>query len=256
MAEAFGRHTKGNGQIIIVGRNRTAADSIIAKLPQSSSHTRPHKFVQCDATLMRNVHAASSEILADHPKINFLVMSPGFMTTKGRDETEEGIDRKLAVHYYARWAFINDLMPALQKASEDGEEAKIFSVLGAGKGAEIGVEDLGLKKSYSGRKAGLAAPTYNDLMIEAFAERHPDLTFIHAFPGMVRTNILAASSTPLLKASSGILSLLTYPLSTAPEDCAEYMWHASLNHSKDAFRTGSKGENNRSYKYVNPVRKN
>ena len=115
---------------------------------------------------MKNVHAASSEILADHPKINFLVLSPGFMTTKGREETEEGIDRKLAVHYYARWAFINDLMPALQKASEDGEEAKVFSVLGAGKGAEIDVEDLGLKKSYSVRNAGLAAPTYNDLMME------------------------------------------------------------------------------------------
>jgi NAD(P)-dependent dehydrogenase (short-subunit alcohol dehydrogenase family) len=165
MVEAFGRLTKGNGQIIIVGRNRTAADSIIAKLPQSS-RTPPHKFFQCDATLMKNVHAASSEILANHPKINFLVMSPGFMTTKGRDETEEGIDRKLAVHYYARWAFINDLMPALQKASEDGEEAKVFSVLGAGKGAEIDVEDLGLKKTYSVRNAGLAAPTYNDLMME------------------------------------------------------------------------------------------
>ena len=81
------------------------------------------------------------------------------------------------------------------------------------------------------------------LLLQAFAERHPDLTFIHAYPGMVRTNILASSNTPLLKASSGILSLLTYPVSTAPEDCAEYMWHALLNNSKGAFRTGSKGEN-------------
>jgi hypothetical protein len=159
MVEAYSRLTKGNGKIIIVGRNRTAADNIIAKLPQSSSQTPPLKFVQCDATLMRNVHATSSEILANHPKINFLVMSLEFMTTKGRDETEEGIDRKLAVHYYARWAFTNDLMPALQKASEDGEEANVFSVLGAGKGADIDVKDLGLKKTYSVGNAGLAAPT-------------------------------------------------------------------------------------------------
>lgn len=93
-------------------------------------------------------------------------MSPGIMNMNGRDETEEGIDKKLAVHYYARWKFTNDLIPALRKAKEGGEDAKVLSILGAGKGGEIDLEDLGLKKAYSVSSAGLVAPTYNDLMME------------------------------------------------------------------------------------------
>ena len=60
-------------------------------------------------------------------------------------QTEEGIDRKLAVHYYARWKFTHDLFPSLKRAKEAGEDAKVLSVLAAGKGSEIDVEDLGLK---------------------------------------------------------------------------------------------------------------
>ena len=93
-----------------------------------------------------------------HTKINYLVLSPGIMTLNGRDETSEGNwPKKLAVHYYARSRFIHDLLPSLERAKEAGEEAKTMSVLGSGKGGEIDVEDLGLKKNFSLTNAALAA---------------------------------------------------------------------------------------------------
>jgi len=166
MAEAFARYTKGNVHIVIIGRTRASAESIIANLPKPTVPDVTHEFVQCDVALMKNVQAVTTELLTRIPKINFLVMSPGMMTLKGREETEEGIDKKLAVHYYARWKFTNDLMPALLKAKDAGEDAKVFSVLAAGKGREIDLDDLGLKKKYSISAAALVAPTYNDLMME------------------------------------------------------------------------------------------
>ncbi|KAG6837754.1 hypothetical protein H0H93_001681 [Arthromyces matolae] len=167
LAEAFARHTKGNAHILIVGRNRDAAEAIIAQFPKPTDSAKyTHEFVQCDVTLMRNVETCAKDLLKRYPKINFLFMSPGIMTMKGRDETEEGIDRKLAVHYYARWKFINDLAPALVKAEEAGEDAKVLSVLAAGHGGEIDLNDLGLKKNFSLRNAALSAPTYNDLMLQ------------------------------------------------------------------------------------------
>jgi len=93
-------------------------------------------------------------------------MTTGYLTLKGRDETSEGIDKKLALNYYARWKFINDLMPLLRKAKDAGEDAKVMSVLAAGHGGPIDLDDLGLKKGYSLSAAGVAAVTYNDLMIE------------------------------------------------------------------------------------------
>jgi NAD(P)-dependent dehydrogenase (short-subunit alcohol dehydrogenase family) len=119
MAQSFARYTKGNAHIIICGRNENAAKSTIETFPKPSVGTDAgalHEFVHCDAMLMKNVQATTTDLLHRLPKINFLVLSPGFMTLKGRTETEEGIDKKLAVHYYARWKFIHDLMPLLRKA--------------------------------------------------------------------------------------------------------------------------------------------
>ena len=164
MVECFARITKGNSSIIIVGRNRAAAESIFATLPPAGKSTR--EFIHCDASLISNVHIASREILSRYNKINYLILSPGVLSFKGRDETSEGIDKKLALHYYARWRFIHDLLPSLERAKEADEDAKTISVFGAGNGGKIDVDDLGLKKGFSLVNAALATPTYNDLMLE------------------------------------------------------------------------------------------
>ena len=93
-------------------------------------------------------------------------------------QTEEGIDRKLTVHYYARWKFTHDLLPSLKRAKEAGEDAKVLSVLAAGKGSEIDVEDLGLKKGFSVAAASLQAPTYNDLMMKVRLFLFPHVSLI------------------------------------------------------------------------------
>jgi len=170
MVEGFARHTKGNAHIIICGRNRAAAEAIIKSFPkptvEEGAEQPLHEFVHCDVSLMKNVHATTTELVSRLPKLNFLVLTPGYMTFKGREETEEGIDKKLAVHYYGRWKFTNDLMPLLRKAKDAGQDAKVFTVLAAGKGGKLDMDDLGLKKTYSLSNAGLTAPTYNDLMME------------------------------------------------------------------------------------------
>lgn len=80
MAEVFAEHTKGDSHIVIVGRNRTAAESILAALPKPESGSVGREFVQCDVSLMKNVQNATQDILARYPKINYLIMSPGIMT--------------------------------------------------------------------------------------------------------------------------------------------------------------------------------
>ena len=198
MVERFARLTNGNSSIIIVGRNRAAAETIFASLP--STETSTHEFIQCDATLMSNVHTTSQEILSRYNKINYLILSPGVFSLKGRDDTSEGIDKKLAVHYYARWRFIYDLLPSLERAKEAGEEAKTLSVLGAGKGGEIDVDDLGLKKSYSLSNAAMAAPTYTDLMMEVivFFFRQIHYTNQCSLTHLFIPNFLSSTPTPVL----------------------------------------------------------
>lgn len=170
MARAFAAHTKGNSNIVIVGRNKDAADTILSSLPsetpQSDQEVPSREFIPCDVTLMKNVQTTAQSIISKYPKINYLVLSTGYLALAGRDETVEGIDKKLAVHYYSRWKFIHELVPALQRAKDANEEGAVVSVMAAGKGGPIDVNDLGLKETFSLKNAALAAPTYNDLMLE------------------------------------------------------------------------------------------
>lgn len=241
-AEAFAHHTAGNAHIIIVGRNKLAAEETIKRFPKPTNPDAKYEFVNCDVTLMRNVRAASQEISKRVQKVNYLVMTTGYFAMSGRDESEEGIDKKLAVHYYSRWLFTHELMPLLLKAKEEGEDARVFSVLAAGHGGKLDPEDLGLKKTFSVARAASQAPTYNDLMVMELANRYPSLTFTHAYPGAVRTNLFSSARTAWLRWMGPVVVGLTYPFLTTPRDCGDYMLHGMTSYGPGAFRTGSKGE--------------
>ncbi|CCM05843.1 uncharacterized protein FIBRA_08079 [Fibroporia radiculosa] len=230
-AEAFARHTRGNAHIILCGRNRVAAEQIIASFPTPSVPDAKHEFVECDVSLMKNIDETTAGLLNSLGKVNFLILSAGIFTLKGRNETAEGIDRKLALGYYARWKFTRDLMPLLRKAKDTGEDAKVISVLAAGHGSDIDLDDLGLKKNYTGVSSMRAAPTYNDLMFESFAEQQPDLSFVHIFPGIVRTPLLGT-----------FFSLVLYPFTTSVSDCAEHVLYALLSANAGAHRCDNKGD--------------
>ncbi|KAL6306447.1 hypothetical protein BKA93DRAFT_774811 [Sparassis latifolia] len=166
VAEAFARYTHGNAHIIICGRNSAAAESIIASFPTPTSPDATHEFVHCDVSSIKSVAATTEALQARLGRLNFLVLSPGVFTVAGRTETPEGLDYKLALHYYGRWKFIYDLIPLLRKAKSSWEDAKVVTIFGAGKGGPIDLENLGLETRYSFSAVAAAASTYNDLMVE------------------------------------------------------------------------------------------
>jgi len=164
VVKSISNHLHGRGHFILVGRNRAAAEAIIASLPPSAQNST-YKFVSCDVTLMKNVHALAKDLLERLPKLNFLVHSAGVFGIYGRQETEERIDKKLASKYYSRWALTSDLLPLLRKAKDEREPASVLSILAAGLGPQVDLDNLGLKKSYSGIKAMMQSICYNDLMV-------------------------------------------------------------------------------------------
>ncbi|KAI0705059.1 hypothetical protein C8T65DRAFT_809887 [Cerioporus squamosus] len=236
-AEAFARYTKGNAHIVIVGRNKSAADEIIASFPKPTKPEAKHEFVSCDAFLMRNVQATTTSFRERLPKINFLVLSPGLANLRGRDETAEGIDKRLALHYYARWKFVNDLLPLLRQAKDAGEIAKVMSILRAGYGGPIDLKNLGLKKRYIALEAEMASGTYTDLMFEHHIRENPDLAFVHICPGAV--------ATPILQSKYWVLRqfiALWNVFAIAPEECAEYMLYALFQTERGFSRRNQKGD--------------
>jgi len=132
-------------------------------------------------------------------------MSPGYMTMQSRDESPEGIDRKMAISYYARMRFALNLLPLLSTS----EPARVISVLGPGTEGALDMKDLGLAAPGSFSLAAVArhTVTMTSLTFEHLSRQYPNIGWIHATPGFVITGLTRGLPAPLR-----ILSKITEPL--------------------------------------------
>ncbi|KAF4981715.1 hypothetical protein FZEAL_2517 [Fusarium zealandicum] len=162
--------------VIISGRNK----------PSNIPHANI-EFRLLDASSMQSIKKYTDAYKAATPEksLDLLVLTQGILTTAGRTETPEGIDYKMALHYYGRQLLIRELTPALK------DDAKVLVVLDGVRGsppAKLNWDDLDLKTHFSLASAADHCISMNDAMIQVHAQegtRH----FVHAYPGLVRTEI-------------------------------------------------------------------
>lgn len=182
---------------------------------------------------MRGIKSYTDAFKAsEKQKLDYLIMSQGVMNLDGRNETPEGIDRKMAVHYYGRQMLIRELLPSLTP------DAKVISVYDSWSGnpSKLSWDDLDLKKNFSLGTAANHCMVMNDVMVQHFAttqnpndKRH----FVHAWPGAVNTNLVR--ELPWYLRSP--LKALANVISTNPDVWAERL----LNGLKERVEEGEKG---------------
>lgn len=180
-------HTTGP-KVYIVGRSKPVLSQIQSELSEIN-HTGTYIPIQADdLTLLSNVEKATQQILAQEKQVDILFMSAGFLTFAGRNETTEGLDKITSIRYYARMRFLLNLLPLLEAAPSP----RVVSVLAAGQEGTIFPDDMSLKdpKNYGVASAGGMAASYNTLFMEQLQKQHPRISFVHTFPGLVRTNLL------------------------------------------------------------------
>ncbi|KAJ7765996.1 hypothetical protein B0H14DRAFT_2403000 [Mycena olivaceomarginata] len=249
MVEAFAKYVQGRAHIIIIGRNEHAAADIIARLPKppgGEADGWKHEFVACDTTLMANVRAACADIRAKCARINFLVLTAGYSSMVNIAVTSEGLDLHLAMRYYQRFVWIQELLPLIQAAQGRSEDAKVMSVLGAGLGSPkrpIDLENLGnTVKPRNGRfsvamRSMIMSSGYTDAMLAHFATQNPDIAFTHIHPGIVNTNALRSTADfdGLLMPLSWILNFILPFFAVSQDECAEHMLYALFTGERGLF---------------------
>lgn len=199
-AREFVRNTNAP-HVYLIGRNATEAKNISEELKTINSSSQVD-FIQKDVSLLRKVDEACKEIQQKEKKINLLFMTIGTLTLKGRTETEEGLDRKFSLHYYARARFIQNLAPLLTAAGNDTDPkanlSRVVSVYDPtlGKKNLPNFTDLSLKTNFSLRSCATHASTMQNFAMERFAREHPTTSFLHEQPGAVETSL---SNSPLWK---------------------------------------------------------
>lgn len=201
----FCRHTI-KPRVYFVGRSQDAADRIISELRtiQPDAETT---FIRKDLTLLKNVDEVCDEIKAKEKRLNLLFMSQGTMSLKGRDETSEGLDRKLTTNYYSRMHFTQQLLPLLQAASP--QLSRVVSVLAPGEEAALDFANLDLKEGFSMRKAAAHAITMTGFAFEDMAKKNPSISFVHAYPGFVKTGFAKETGFAVRAASQLAFTLLS-----------------------------------------------
>jgi hypothetical protein len=127
--------------------------------------------------------------------------------------------------------FINRLLPRLARAAGDDSSpslSRVVSVLGAGHESKLYLDDLDLKKNYSVSNCAGQATTMTSLIMGEFARRHPSTTFIHAYPGMVKSGI-ARGLGPMMRYVVGAVMFLGRPWMVPPRESGERNLFASTS---------------------------
>lgn len=185
------KFAKNNINVIVLGRNQTAGNKLVETMKQDNAKG-VFEFHHCDAFLMQNIRNTCGMLRNKLPMLNYCVFTQGIVSMDNRVETVEGIDRKLALHYYGRMQFIDELLPLLREGAAQVQDAKVASILSAGEHQPyLQQSDLSLRKNYTLSDAANAAGYYTDLAFDHYARDLPanqGISFLHMHPGNVRTN--------------------------------------------------------------------
>ncbi|PYI03221.1 short-chain dehydrogenase/reductase [Aspergillus sclerotiicarbonarius CBS 121057] len=227
-ARAFIRNTNAS-RAYLVGRDQARAMNMIEEMRQINPDSQI-SFIKSDVTLLREVDDACRVIQQKEDKVNILFLSPGTGTMKGRDETDEGLDRKLNLHYYSRMRFVTNFLPQLIKAGEQSGPclSRVISVLEAGGEAALHLDDLSLQTHYSLRNCAKHAITMASVSMEHLAASYPHISFVHSFPGVVRTRLDRDFGTAT-KYAVAALMVLARPWEIALDESGERHLYAATS---------------------------
>ncbi|RHY00688.1 hypothetical protein DYB36_003952 [Aphanomyces astaci] len=216
IGEAIARRlAKAEFNVIIAGRNAGRGAAIVKGLKDTFPGGN-HDFVPLDAQLIGGIRGLSHQL----PQVDKLILTQGIATLQGRTLTSEGIDQKMALHYYGRMALIQEFLPRLRQSTQSPRVLSVFSA-GVHKPYDGYRDDPDLRHSYTLQNAANAAGFYNDLMLDAWSQddANAGVAFGHAAPGIVATNW--GSEMPW--AVRMLLKPVKHLLAKSPDVCAEFM---------------------------------
>lgn len=126
-------------------------------------------------------------------------------------ETAEGLVFAAALAYYSRIRFIENLLPLLREASS---LRRVVNVLA---GTKEGTIDT---NNWATIRRGHVVSMMT-LSLETFAKTAPEVSFIHSYPGFVKTNLIRGGEGALV-ATMGLVFSALEPFFTVPnEECGE-----------------------------------
>ncbi|GAP82450.1 putative short-chain dehydrogenase reductase SDR [Rosellinia necatrix] len=172
-------------RVYFVGRSQEAADRITAEC-QALNPGGQYVFRKADVSLIKVVDEVCEEIKAREQAINLLFLSCG-VPSMDRSKTAEGVHLLAALNYYARVRFTTNLLPLVRRATA---LRRVVTVGGGGHESGLDAADFPALQVPQDKLRGHLTSLVT-LGLEAVARTAPDVSFVHDYPGTVRTKLLA-----------------------------------------------------------------
>lgn len=234
----FAGGTSGTGKYTIKALVSIGAPVKIYLIGRKSSETPMQEFIQelktinpraeviwteAEISLLAETKRVCEIIRAKESRVDLLMLTAGYAPFKGREVTSEGLEVTQVLEYYSRMLFITLLLPLLAKA----EAPRVISVLGGGlERTTLDIEDLNMEKpgNFSGIKAQPHFIAMNTLFMDKLATAHPEISFIHSWPGFVNTGNAGRSAHPYSLAGWlfwGIIGPIIWVTGMDHEECGQ-----------------------------------
>ncbi|KAL9620347.1 MAG: hypothetical protein Q9160_005146 [Pyrenula sp. 1 TL-2023] len=239
----------------VIGRSSARFDGQQRQKLETLNPSCKLVFLEAELTLLAHVDAACKQITAASPKVDYLFMSQGMMPLNNPQlppsltysplpskDTAEGLETCFALSYYSRMRLIQNLLPLLHHSSTP---ATVLNVLNAGREQPMLDSDLGLENPENCSTLAIInhTTTMTSLALEHLAQQQQQqmdglgekgnhrITFLHAYPGYVQTDIFARlqappSSSIFWKATLAVIRAFTAlvmmsPLAVSAEESGE-----------------------------------
>ena len=249
----FAKHAR-QPRIYIVGRSQEAADRIIAECTKSDAEGQ-YIFIKADTSLIRNVDDVCHEIRSKEQAVNLLFLSTGtLVSNKGicsqctllegdyeprinrHTETSEGLYLPTSLVYYSRTRFITNLLPLVATAPS---LRRIVTVFAGTKEGPITPSDFPCRKVPMLAQRGHLASLLT-LSLEHLAEQYPSVSFIHDFPGSVKTNLVRGGEGASIWVLKQVFRVIGPVVNLSAKECGERQLFLATS-SKYSSREDAKG---------------
>ncbi|MFF2082438.1 SDR family NAD(P)-dependent oxidoreductase [Nocardia sp. NPDC058176] len=205
MGKGLGLHLLQRGDRVIAVASSTAKGEAFTREAATLGASERAEFVQADLSTLAGMRSALARITATTETLDGLVFGAQRFRPR-REETEDGYEFTLALHYLSRYTLGHGLIEALERT----RTPVILNICGpGGMPGRIHWNDLHLHENYTGTRAAMQSSRANDLLGIAFPQRHPTAhtRYILYNPLMVRTAMADPLPTPqrLLTRAAGYL---------------------------------------------------
>ncbi|KAG9567354.1 hypothetical protein KCU71_g3810, partial [Aureobasidium melanogenum] len=201
-------------RVYLIGRSPEAGTRIVNECKALNPQGK-FTFISKDTSLIRNVDEICDGIKQKEESVNILFLTIGTLQT-GKT-TDEGLHYPAALAVHARNRFISNLLPLINNATS---LRRVVSVFIATLEGEIQMDDFqGWHMKLMANRDHASSIT--TLSLESHHKDNPNVSFIHNFPGMVKSGITRGTSGPVLTAVKAVVCVFGSLFYMPPDEAGD-----------------------------------